>query len=200
MIGDDGGQLGVMPTYEAMRLAEEKGLDLVEVSPKASPPVCRIMDYGKFKFEQAKKANQARKHASVIEIKEIKFRPKTDDHDFDFKVKHIRRFLQEGNKAKLAVIFRGREIVHSEIGREILNRLAVELGDTVLIESPPRQEGNTMVQILAPKKEVVPAKPTKAAAAKKSDGKKAGEPKKAAPEPKKAASEAKAASAAAKSE
>ena len=132
----------------------------------------KIMDYGKFKYEKSKKEKDAKKHQSTVQLKEIKFRPKTDDHDLDFKVKHIRRFLMEGNKAKLVVIFRGREIVHSEIGREILNRLTAELGDTVLVESPPRQEGNTMVQILAPKKEVAPAKPKpKAKAAKKAASK-----------------------------
>ena len=200
MIDEDGAQLGIMPPTQALMLAEEKGLDLVEIAATANPPVCRIMNSGKFFYQQAKRDAEARKHQRHIKIKEVKFRPKVDEHDFAFKRRNVERFLLDGNKVKSLVIFRGREIVHSEIGREILNRLAVELGDTVLIESPPRQEGNTMVQILAPKKEVVPAKPTKAAAAKKSDGKKAGETKKAAPEPKKAASEAKAASAAAKSE
>ena len=156
------------------------------------------MNSGKFFYQQAKRDAEARKHQRHIKIKEVKFRPKVDEHDFAFKRRNVERFLLDGNKVKSLVIFRGREIVHSEIGREILKRLAGELGDNVLVESPPRQEGNTMVQILAPKKEVAPVKPKPAA--KKADGKKATEAKKAAGEPKKAASEAKAASAAAKSE
>jgi translation initiation factor IF-3 len=155
VIGDDGAQLGVLATHEALRMAEEKGLDLVEVSPKAMPPVCRIMDYGKFKFEQAKKANQARKHASVIEIKEIKFRPKTDDHDFDFKVKHIRRFLEEGNKVRLVIAFRGREIVHPETGRAMLDAVIRALVDIAHVEQMPQMDGRKMLMTISPK----PARP-----------------------------------------
>jgi len=140
-------------------LAEEKGMDLVEIAATATPPVCRIMNSGKFFYQQAKRDGEARKHQRHIKIKEVKFRPKVDEHDFQFKRRNVERFLNNGNKIKSLVIFRGREIVHSEIGREILNRLAAELGDNVIVESPPRQEGNTMVQILAPKKEVVPVKP-----------------------------------------
>jgi translation initiation factor IF-3 len=180
VIDEDGGQLGIMPPSQALMLAEEKGLDLVEIAPTANPPVCRIMNSGKFFYQQAKRESEARKHQRHIQVKEVKFRPKIDEHDFAFKRRNVERFLNEGNKVKSLVIFRGREIVHSEIGREILNRLAKELGEVVLIESPPRQEGNTMVQILAPKKEA-PAKPkAKAAPSKKAagDGKKpAGEPK-----------------------
>jgi translation initiation factor IF-3 len=146
-----------MPPQQALMLAEEKGLDLVEIAATATPPVCRIMNSGKFFYQQAKRDAEARKHQRHIQIKEVKFRPKIDEHDFEFKRKNVERFLAEGNKVKSLVIFRGREIVHSDIGRKILERLARELGDGVLIESPPRQEGNTMVQILAPKKEVVPA-------------------------------------------
>ncbi|MGE5126792.1 MAG: translation initiation factor IF-3 [Betaproteobacteria bacterium] len=157
---EDGSQLGIMPPQQALMLAEEKGLDLVEIAATATPPVCRIMNSGKFFYQQAKRDAEARKHQRHIKIKEVKFRPKVDEHDFAFKRRNVERFLQEGNKVKSLVIFRGREIVHSEIGREILNRLTSELGDTVLVESPPRQEGNTMVQILAPKKEAaVAAKP-----------------------------------------
>jgi translation initiation factor IF-3 len=187
-----------MPPTQALMLAEEKGLDLVEIAATANPPVCRIMNSGKFFYQQAKRDAEARKHQRHIKIKEVKFRPKVDEHDFAFKRRNVERFLLDGNKVKSLVIFRGREIVHSEIGREILNRLAVELGDTVLIESPPRQEGNTMVQILAPKKEV-PVKPKGQASEKKGDGKKEakGEAK---AEAKKAAGEPKAARAAAKSE
>jgi translation initiation factor IF-3 len=155
-----------MPPQQALMLAEEKGLDLVEIAATAAPPVCRIMNSGKFFYQQAKRDAEARKHQRHIQIKEVKFRPKIDEHDFTFKRKNVERFLAEGNKVKSLVIFRGREIVHSDIGRKILERLAGELGDGVVIESPPRQEGNTMVQILAPKKEAVPAakpKPKKSA-------------------------------------
>jgi len=155
VIGDDGGQLGVMPTHEALRMAEEKGLDLVEVSPKAMPPVCRIMDYGKFKYEQAKKANQAKKHASVIEIKEIKFRPKTDEHDYEFKIRHIRRFLEEGNKVRLVIAFRGREIVHPETGRAMLERVIRQCTDVAHVEQIPMMDGRRMVMVVSPR----PARP-----------------------------------------
>jgi translation initiation factor IF-3 len=151
VILDDGTQLGVMATYEALRTAEERGLDLVEVSPKAVPPVCRIMDYGKFKFEQAKKTRQAKKHASVIEIKEIKFRPKTDDHDLDFKMRHIRRFLEEGNKVRLVIAFRGREIVHPETGRSMLDYVIKSLSDIVHVEQIPMMDGKRMVMTVSPK-------------------------------------------------
>jgi translation initiation factor IF-3 len=149
VIADDSSQLGVMPTYEAMRMAEEKGLDLVEVSPKAVPPVCRIMDYGKFKYEQAKKTNQAKKHASTIEIKEIKFRPKTDHHDYDFKVAHIRRFLEEGNKVRLVIAFRGREIVHPETGRNVLERVIKSVNDVAHVEQIPMMDGRRMVMTVS---------------------------------------------------
>jgi translation initiation factor IF-3 len=151
-----------MPPQQALMLAEEKGLDLVEIAATANPPVCRIMNSGKFFYQQAKRDSEARKHQRHIHIKEVKFRPKIDEHDFAFKRRNVERFLNEGNKVKSLVIFRGREIVHSEIGRRILERLSAELGDAVVIESPPRQEGNTMVQILAPRKEAAPAAKPKA--------------------------------------
>ncbi len=159
VIDEDGSQLGIMPPQQALMLAEEKGLDLVEIAATASPPVCRIMNSGKYFYQQAKRDAEARKHQRHIQIKEVKFRPKIDEHDFAFKRKNVERFLAGGNKVKSLVIFRGREIVHSEVGRRILDRLASELGDAVVIESPPRQEGNTMVQILAPKKDAAAAKP-----------------------------------------
>jgi len=140
-----------MPTYEALRMAEERGLDLVEVSPKAAPPVCRIMDYGKFKYEQSKKTKQAKKHASVIEIKEIKFRPKTDDHDFEFKLRHIRRFLEEGNKVRLVIAFRGREIVHPETGKAMLDRVIKSCTDIAHVEQIPMMDGRRMVMIVSPR-------------------------------------------------
>jgi translation initiation factor IF-3 len=160
VIGADGAQLGVLATHEALRIAEEGGLDLVEVSPKAMPPVCKIMDYGKFKYEDAKKKKDARKHQSFQTVKEIKFRPKTDDHDFDFKVKHIRRFLGEGNKAKLVVIFRGREIVHPETGQAVLRRVVEVTSDVAVVEQAPMMEGRRMLMVIAPRVGVVrPAAP-----------------------------------------
>jgi translation initiation factor IF-3 len=149
-----------MPPAQALVIAEEKGLDLVEIAATATPPVCRIMNSGKFFYQQAKRESEARKHQRHIQVKEVKFRPKIDEHDFQFKRRNAERFLLDGNKVKSTVIFRGREMVHNEIGRRILNRLASELTEVALIEVPPRQEGMTMVQILGPKKEA-PARPTK---------------------------------------
>jgi translation initiation factor IF-3 len=157
VIGADGSQLGVLETSDALRRAEESGLDLVEVSPKAMPPVCKIMDYGKFKYENSKKTKDARKHQSTTTTKEIKFRPKTDDHDFDFKVKHIRRFLMEGNKAKLVVIFRGREIVHPETGQDVLKRVVAATTDIAQVEQAPMMEGRRMLMIVAPRAGVIRA-------------------------------------------
>jgi len=155
VILNEGEQLGVMPTHEALRLAEEKGLDLVEISPRAFPPVCRIMDYGKFKYEQSKRKQQARKHASTVEIKEIKFRPKTEGHDMDFKVKHVRRFLEAGNKVRLAVVFRGREITHPQTGMNVLNRVVEATTDLATVEVNPNMEGRRMIMIIAPRANVV---------------------------------------------
>jgi translation initiation factor IF-3 len=148
-----------LPTHEALRIAEEGGLDLVEVSPKAFPPVCKIMDYGKFKYEDSKKKKEARKHQTVVMLKEVKFRPKTDDHDLDFKLKHIRRFLLEGNKAKLVIVFRGREIVHPETGRAMLDRVIQALTDIAVVEQIPLMEGRRMAMVIAPKVAAVPGKP-----------------------------------------
>ena len=159
VIGADGSQLGVLQTHEALRIAEEGGLDLVEVSPKAMPPVCKIMDYGKFKYEDAKKRKEARKHQSTIEYKEVKFRPKTDDHDFDFKVKNIRRFLGEGNKARLVVVFRGREIVHPETGQDMLKQVFEATQDIAMIEQAPLMEGRRMLMVIAPKGGVIKRAP-----------------------------------------
>ena len=144
VIGADGSQIGIIPTHEALRLAEEQGLELVEVNPRAAPPVCKIMDFGKFKYETSKKEKASRRHQSTIVLKEIKLRPKTDDHDLDFKVKHIRRFLSEGNKCKLVIVFRGREIVHPEIGHDVLKRVAEAINDIAQIELAPRMEGRSM--------------------------------------------------------
>ena len=132
-------------------MAEEAGLDLVEVSPKAMPPVCRIMDYGKFKYENAKKNKQARKHQTVVVLKEVKFRPKTDEPDLEFKVRAIRRFLEEGNKAKLVIVFRGREIVHPETGQAVLQKVVSRLADIAMVEQIAMMEGRRMNMVIGPK-------------------------------------------------
>jgi translation initiation factor IF-3 len=140
-----------MPPPQALALARGKGLDLVEISPTAVPPVCRIMDFGKYQYEQQKRARAAKKHQRTIEVKEIKFRPKVDEHDYQFKKKHIERFLAEGDKVKATIFFRGRENAHPEIGRRILERLVEELGEVVVVESSPQKEGNQLHTILAPR-------------------------------------------------
>jgi translation initiation factor IF-3 len=147
----EGEQLGIMPTHQALRVAEDKGLDLVEISPGAVPPVCRIMDYGKFKYEEAKKQQQQRKSTTTFETKEIKFRPKTDEHDMDFKVKHIRRFLEEGNKVRLVVVFRGREMAHPQMGKAVLDRVVGRCQDISTVEVTPNLDGRRMVMLIAPK-------------------------------------------------
>src|SRR5499427_9714423 len=138
-----------MPPPQALALARSKGLDLVEISPTAQPPVCRIMDFGKYQYEQQKRARSAKKHQKVILVKEIKFRPKVDEHDYQFKKKHIERFLADGDKVKATIFFRGREMAHPEIGRRILERLVQELADLAIAETMPRLEGNQMHTILA---------------------------------------------------
>jgi len=151
VIDADGSQLGIMQTQDAMRRAEEQGLQLVEVNPKTNPPVCKIMDYGKFKYETAKRERETKKHKKGQELKEVKFRPKTHDHDFDFKVKHARRFLEDNNKVRLLVQFRGREITHPETGRDVLNRVVKEVVDLATVVQMANMEGNRMSMILAPK-------------------------------------------------
>ena len=151
MIAADGSQLGVLPISEALRIAGESDLDLVEVSSKSDPPVCRLMDYGKFKYQQRKKAHEAKKKQAVVHVKEVKFRPKTDEHDFQFKLRHIERFLKDGLKAKVTVIFRGRELSHPEIGRRILARVAEEAEEWGALELAPKFEGRTMVMVLSPR-------------------------------------------------
>jgi translation initiation factor IF-3 len=151
VINPDGVQLGIMSSQEALQTAMSLGLDLVEVAPDAKPPVCRIMDYGKYRYEQSKKAKDARKKQTVIQIKEVKMRPKTDEHDLEFKTRHIEKFLKEGNKAKVTMIFRGREVMHTNLGRKLLDKLAEDLKDSAIIEQLPRLEGKNMVMILAPK-------------------------------------------------
>ena len=160
VIGADGSQVGIIPTHEALRLAEEQGLELVEVNPRAAPPVCKIMDFGKFKYETSKKEKASRKHQTTVVLKEIKLRPKTDEHDFDFKVKHIRRFLAEGNKCKLVIVFRGREIVHPETGQAMLDSVVKTVSDIAMVEQRPMMEGRRMVMIIGPRGGVIrPASP-----------------------------------------
>lgn len=150
VIGPEGEQLGVLSKQDALAAAAEAGLDLVEVAPNATPPVCRIMDFGKFKYQQSKKAQLAKKKQKVIQVKELKVRPKTDDHDLETKAKHARRFLEEGNKIKVTVRFRGREIVHPDRGERVLKKLMELLEGFATVESPPKMEGRTMVMVVTP--------------------------------------------------
>jgi translation initiation factor IF-3 len=150
VIDPEGKQLGVIPLVEALRAATNFELDLVEVSPKSEPPVCRIMDYGKFKYQQSKKAHDARKKQTVVHLKEVKMRPKTEEHDFQFKVRHIEKFLKEGNKTKVTIVFRGRELAHPDLGRKMLNRVTEESKEWAKVEQPPKFEGRNFVMVLAP--------------------------------------------------
>jgi translation initiation factor IF-3 len=151
VIGAESEPLGIISLQEALALAESQHLDLVEVSPTAVPPVCRIMDFGKFKYQQSKKLQEAKKKQVQVQLKEVKLRPKTDEHDLQFKIKHVRRFLEEGNKAKITVVFRGREITHMELGQSALEKFVDELQDVALIEVRPKMEGRNMFIIVAPK-------------------------------------------------
>jgi len=152
VIDDEGGQIGIMPPYEALRLARSKNLDLVEISPTAQPPVCRIMDYGKYLYQQEKKEREAKKHQKTITVKEVKFRINVDDHDYETKKNHVLRFLDEGDKVKATIFFRGREMTRTSLGRQILERLIKDVEPQSIVEFRPRQEGNTLHAILAPKK------------------------------------------------
>jgi translation initiation factor IF-3 len=151
VIAADGSQMGIMDVEAALAAAVDQGLDLVEVAPMARPPVVRIMDYGKFKFEQAKMARQAKKKQHVIHLKEVKYRPGIEDHDFDTKTRHAREFLADGNKVKVTMMFRGRQIAHPELGREVVDRVAATLADVAKIESPAKLEGKSMIMILTPR-------------------------------------------------
>jgi len=147
----NGEQLGIVPISEALRIAQERGLDLVEVAPNARPVVCRLMDYGKFKYEQSKRERLARKRQKTVNIKELKMRPRIEDHDFEVKVRNAHRFLTDGDKVKATIMFRGREIVHADLGKKLLIRLAERLSDVAVVERQPKVEGRNMVMILAPK-------------------------------------------------
>ena len=141
-----------MGIREALAQAEEEGLDLVEIAPQAEPPVCRIMDWGKYRFEASKKAQAARKKQKQIQVKEVKFRPGTDDHDYDVKLRNVKRFIEDGNKVKVTLRFRGREMAHQELGRELLKRVETDMGEEIVVEQYPRMEGRQMVMMIAPKK------------------------------------------------
>jgi translation initiation factor IF-3 len=151
LIDDEGTNYGVIPTREALDRAIDAGLDLVEVSPNVDPPVCKIMDFGKFKYEQQKKANEARKRQKIVELKEIKMRPGIDDHDYQTKMRNANKFLENEDKVKFTVRFRGREMAHQDLGRRVLERVQAELGDAVKLEAQPKMEGRQMVMIVAPK-------------------------------------------------
>ena len=169
VIGDDGSQVGILPVREALAMAQSKGLDLVEVSPTARPPVCRMMDYGKFKYEQNRRARKAKKKQHQMQLKEIKMRPKIEEHDYGFKVEHARQFLAERDKVKLTVTFRGREMAHQDIGYKLIQKAIAELGEVATVESPPRSEGRTLTAVLMPKPPKPVGKPESTPAA-HSDG------------------------------
>jgi translation initiation factor IF-3 len=151
VIDPDGNQIGVIPTYKAIAVANDFGLDLVEISPNASPPVCKIMDYGRFKYERTKKKQEAKKKQTTFQLKEIKVRPKTGEHDLNTKINHIKKFLDKKDKVKVTVIFRGREITLTNLGKELLEKIVQETEEVALLEQPPKFEGRTMVMVLAPK-------------------------------------------------
>jgi translation initiation factor IF-3 len=152
LIGPDGEQVGIVGVPEALEYADKLNLDLVEVAPMATPPVCKVMDFGKYRYEQEQKAKEARKHQTTISIKEIKLRPKIDDHDFDTKKGHVERFLKKGDKVKLTIMFRGRELVHPHLGERLLRRMAQDLAEIGEVESEPNLDGRNMIMMLGPKR------------------------------------------------
>jgi translation initiation factor IF-3 len=164
VVGPEGDQLGVLPIDQALARAQELGMDLVEVSPMAKPPVCKIMDYGKFKYLEKKKQNEAKKKQVVVQLKEVKLRPRTEEHDYDVKIKKVREFLAESNKARITVMFRGREMSHKELGQKVLQRVIEDLRDVAVIESAPRVEGRQMFMILAPNPRMLQAQRDRARA------------------------------------
>jgi translation initiation factor IF-3 len=165
VIGSQGEQLGVLSIEQALAKAQEEGLDLVEVSPMTKPPVCKILDYGKFKYLEKKKQNEAKKKQVVVLLKEVKFRPRTEEHDYDVKLKKIREFLAEANKAKITVMFRGREMSHRELGQKVLERIMADIKDVAVIESVPRMEGRILFMIVAPNPKLLQAQRSRAQAA-----------------------------------
>ena len=152
LIGAGGEKEGVMPLDSALRFADEKGLDLVEVSPQANPPVCKLLDYGKFKYQEQKKASEARKRQKTITVKEIKMRPNIDTHDYDFKMRAMTRFLEDGDKVKVSLRFRGREMAHPHLGQQLLEKICAEVGELAKVETAPRMEGWQMIMVLSPRR------------------------------------------------
>ncbi|RZS81089.1 translation initiation factor 3 (bIF-3) [Pigmentiphaga kullae] len=157
LIGVDGEQLGIVKLAEAVRLSEQNDVDLVEIAPNAQPPVCRLMDYGKFKYQEQKRQHEAKLKQKIIQVKEVKFRPGTDEGDYQVKLRNLRRFLEEGDKAKVTLRFRGREMAHQELGMRVLERVRDDLVEISAVEAMPKLEGRQMVMVLAPKKKVLPA-------------------------------------------
>jgi translation initiation factor IF-3 len=158
-VGADGSQIGIVEVADALRRARDLDLDLVEVAPQATPPVCRIMDYGKYKYERDIRQKEARKKQSRIDVKEIKFRPKIDPHDYATKKGHVERFLRAGQRVKVTIMFRGREMAHTELGRKILDRLVEDLADTAVVDAAPKQDGRNMIMVVAPTKKTERAAP-----------------------------------------
>jgi translation initiation factor IF-3 len=154
VVGPTGEQLGILPIEEALAKAQEFGLNLVEVNPMSKPPVCKIMDYGRFKYEEKKRANEAKKKQVVVKLKEVKLRPKTEEHDYETKVRHVKEFLEEGNKAKITIMFRGREITHRNLGQAILDDVVKDTKDIAVVEQPPRMEGRSLFMIIGPNPKV----------------------------------------------
>jgi len=152
VIDDEGEQLGIISLDDALRIASERGLDLVEVSPNAEPPVCRIMDYGKYKYQASKRAAEAKKKTAKVELKEVKMRPKTEEHDYNFKLKNARRFLEAGNKVKVTIMFRGREVTHPEYGRRLLEKVTADVQDIGQVEATPKMAGRFMSMVIGPHK------------------------------------------------
>ena len=159
VVGSDGSQIGILETKEALAMALDQDLDLVEVAPQADPPVCRIMDYGKYKYEQAVQKKEARKKQSLVVVKEMKMRPKIDTHDYETKKGHVVRFLQQGAKVKMTIMFRGRETVHPELGQRLLDRLSEEVSDIAKVDTPPKLDGRNMTMVLSPHKDSIHSKP-----------------------------------------
>jgi translation initiation factor IF-3 len=158
VVGADGAQVGILDTRDALALAQEQDLDLVEVAPQADPPVCRIMDYGKYKYEQAVRQREARKKQSLVVVKEMKMRPKIDRHDYETKMGHVTRFLQQGAKVKVTIMFRGRETVHPELGRKLLDRLAEDVSEIAKVDVPAKLDGRNMTMVLAPLRDAIAGK------------------------------------------
>ncbi|MFH1277798.1 MAG: translation initiation factor IF-3 [Candidatus Eisenbacteria bacterium] len=174
VVGDDGEQIGVISTEQALAMAEEKGLDLVEVASNAKPPVCRIMDYGKYKYQQSKRAQKAKQKQHVTHLKEVKLRPKIEEHDYQFKLRNALRFLEGRDKVKVTIMFRGREMAHIDIGRRILDRFVADVGEGALLEVPPKMEGRTMSLVLSPKARIKTSEPKLKEAPEPAEGEGAG--------------------------